>query len=483
MQCFVLYLCLSSLLTSCSSNKTSETIHDKRTTQTNSTQAHAIQEALIPETTITETAKKESINQETNALKHTNQERIDHKPQEHDKIRCSKRLAKNFSKISKSSYSPPKDSKPSPKQNNKSHTQKEFNTNTHALNKEDLRPTTKAKGSKTQNLASDNHNGEETIFEQELPCAIQSEQPPFGLVMISKARATIGDRYLNLSRSMDSIFSGDDSADFSKNDSHLRLSTQATYFEDGSIDQDFSLKAKLDLPKTTNRLQLFFDSRFEEDESLEERNTTASSGERVNRRESVAGLEYGRNKKDAKWRYGIRLGARTGLPLRLFTRLRVERRWILSDVFSTRFQQDIWYLKGTGLGETTYFDLKTIINERVYLLNETEIQYEDDRFPISYYHAFNIFHRISDKSRIRYRLAAVGTDDENAFIDRYFVNVSFTYRLYKEWLFVSFIPEVVFRAEFQTDNELNENPMPVPNNFKPWDPEASFTLKFDIFSN
>ena len=451
-QYLVLYLCLSSFLASCSSNTSSQTLNDQLSTQTNTIQAHGVQETLSPKTVIAQAIAPDS----------THQVQRDQEAQENNRITCLKKLTKNFSKTSNSRFSPPNDSSPSSTQNNKTITHTEADST-----------------SPTRNTL----NNDDIISEQELPCDTQPEQPPFGLVMISKVRSSIGANFLKLSRSMDSIFSGDDSADFSKNESHLRLSTQATYFENGRFDQDVSLKAKLDLPKTTNRLQLFFDSRFEEDESLEERKTTASSGERVNRRESVAGLEYDRNKKGAKWRYGIRLGTRTGLPLKLFTRLRVERRWAFSDVFSAKFQQDFWYLDGTGLGETTYFDLKTIINERFYLLNETEIQYEDDTFPISYYHAINVFHRISDKSRIRYRLGAVGTDDENAFIDQYFANISFTYRLYKEWLFVSVIPEIIFRGEFQTDNEFREDPMPVPNDFKPWKPEASFTLKFDIFSN
>ena len=446
----VLYLSIISLfgIMSCSSNKATGTQKDTLTQQ----------KLILDENTKDD---KEKLNTKT-------------------EIPCKKRLSENFSKISNSSYSSGEDIENKNELEKKLARIKNTPDTTHGIH-----PYTTLQAH-TPNLenSTDNIFKEEAItFEQESPCITEAEQAPFGLRTISKARSTIGDGYLNLSKSMDDIFSGNDASTFSRNESHLRLSTQATYFENGDIDQDISLRAKLDLPKTAHRFQLFYDSRFEQDESLEERNAAASSGERVNRRDSVAGLEYGRNKKDAKWRYGIRVGARTGVPLRMFTRLRLERRWNLSDVFSTKLQQDFWYLDGIGFGETTYFDLKTKINKRLYLLNETEIQYEDEKYPISYYHAFNMLYRISDRSRVRYRLGAIGSDDENAFIDQYFTSVTYTYRLYKEWLYVSFIPEIIFRAQFQTDNEFDEEPIMVPTNFKPWDPEASFTLKFDVFSN
>ena len=315
------------------------------------------------------------------------------------------------------------------------------------------------------------------------PCAPNYKKRSRAVNSLDIARKNLGKRYLNLTRAMDNTFSGNRTTIHEENHSFLRLETQTSYFKRGGLEQDVSLRAKLDLPKTEHKFQVYFDSRLNDEQSIEERNATVSSGDNSDRRAASAGIEYGKKKGNSPWFTGVRLGAETRVPLRTFARFKFGRQWEHSETFSTKFQQDIWHLDGVGWGETTYLDFKTQLNKSIYVLLENEFEYEDEPFPISYYHAVSLRQRLNNRSRIRYRIAAVGSDDEERYIDRYITDFTYTYRLHEDWLFISLIPEIEFRGQYQTDKEFDENPLPVPPDWQPWKPEASFTLKFDIFSN
>lgn len=315
------------------------------------------------------------------------------------------------------------------------------------------------------------------------PCEKTKKINIFGVTSIDNARKSLGQNYLRLSRSMDRVLSGNRLEFYDENRSFLRLETQATYFENGDFDQDISLRAKLDLPRTEHKFQVYFDSQFNDEQSIEERNATASSGESLARRGSSAGIEYGKQKEDSPWFTGVRIGAETQVPLRTFIRFKAGRWWDHNSVFSTKTQQDIWYLDGVGWGETSYLDFRINVSEHFYLLLENELEYADTPFPISYLHSFNVLHRLNEKNRIRYRIAAIGSNDEDNIIDKYFANIVYTYRLHEDWLFVSFIPEVIFRGQYQNDRDFAEDPQPVPTDWEPWEAEGAFTIKFDIFTN
>ena len=183
-----------------------------------------------------------------------------------------------------------------------------------------------------------------------------ASEKPVEKGIIENSRKIVGDSYLSLTSSIDNFLSGKAIEREQKN-TYLKGELRYTYFEHRSNKTDARLKGKMDLPNTKERLKLFFDSDLQEENQIEDRTRSVSTGERLEEESTTAGLEFGRRTSFYKWRPTVRAGAKFNKSLDTFIRFRAERYWKLDQRWVTFFRQDIWYLDNVGWGETTRHEI------------------------------------------------------------------------------------------------------------------------------
>ncbi|MBD2857892.1 hypothetical protein IB286_02655 [Spongiibacter sp. KMU-158] len=100
-------------------------------------------------------------------------------------------------------------------------------------------------------------------------------------------------RWVGFAENIDHYLSGspDEPVSPEDNRSYLKLQLRQSFLKVGEQQSDVRLRAKVDLPNTEQRLKLFFSSDPDSESDVSERSSSLSSGERVRRDGSVAGLE------------------------------------------------------------------------------------------------------------------------------------------------------------------------------------------------
>lgn len=289
------------------------------------------------------------------------------------------------------------------------------------------------------------------------------EKPVIEESKIEIVRDKITKGYLYSVSSVDNYFSGT-AIESEKNESYLKLDTSASVIEGADNERDVRLKGKIDLPNTQKRFRIFFDSNLQENNSLEDNNRTVSSGDRVRERSTVTGIEFLKKPKKSDWRYSAHIGVKGALPIQLFTRFRGRRKWKLSDDWSSMYRQDVWYLDGVGWGETSRLEFLGVLSDSLRFRTVSEVKLSDEPEPLEYLQEWILSKRINSRRGVDYRLGHFNrkTTDDVRF-DHHFISVNLRQQIYKDWMFLSISPEVLFRQE---DKWVNEN---------------SVTLRLEVF--
>jgi len=264
--------------------------------------------------------------------------------------------------------------------------------------------------------------------------------------VIDKRREFLGTKYVELTQVIDNFFAGK-ALEREANTSHLKVVTQETWYQRSQPVHDVTLKGKLDLPGTQKRYRLFLDSNVSEGNSLEERNRSVATGERVNEETSVAGLEFSKKKSPFQWKTSFGVGAKLNNQINTFARVRFRKNWRLNDQWNSFFRQDLWYLDGVGWGTTSRSEFTRVMGENTWFQLANEFDVRDERVAFEYIQLWQIDQRITDRYGFNYRLGFVGESSEAHLLDNRFVSFSWRWMMVEDWAFLHITPEVYFDEE------------------------------------
>lgn len=269
--------------------------------------------------------------------------------------------------------------------------------------------------------------------------------------------------WVDFAEGVDRYFSKEEAPPDYKNESYVKVQFKQTWEERGEIQTDVRVKAKFDLPNTQRKMKVFFSSDEASENTLEERVRSNSTGERFNRKESVSGIEITPDDEWNKWKRSARLGVKLRAPLVGFGRYRMRRPMENWGEWTPEFLQEVWYFSDRGWGETSEFELIRPLGERQSLRYWTVLEYEDQYDFFQNVHVLSLSQGLSDRTAVDYRSGLVFSNEFEAELRAYFFGASYTYKLYKEWVFVTASPEVYFPRD------------------DGWNGELSFTIKLDVY--
>lgn len=281
---------------------------------------------------------------------------------------------------------------------------------------------------------------------------------------IPNPRKKVGDAYLGVTRAVDNFLSGR-KIENSVDSSYLKLESIYTEFESGESVGSSQLKFKLDLPKTEDRLKLFFGSELDEEDSLENDIRSVSTGEKVGDRGSVAGIELKPSKQAFPYYFkpSVSIGARLNDGVQGLFRIRVRNKKTYFGEWQFIQRHEAWVLDGDGWRLSNRIEFKKYISDILLFTTVTDTIHKLKAHEKEYGHRWILSKRHSPTFSMDYKLGHIRSDDATEYFDKHFVNFGVSKILVSNWLFASLTPEF---ARIGNDD---------------WVTEKSITLKVDMF--
>ncbi len=253
---------------------------------------------------------------------------------------------------------------------------------------------------------------------------------------LERGRSQISQSVTALGRNLDAWLSGESIGDNS-NETYLRIRlNQQTASFDGYHSR-LKIDGSLDLPQTSERWKLIFESDAAELNSLE---GSVLRGEPST--ESIGGISYQQSTKGS-WQLNHSIGFRSRLPADPFYRLKAQYAYQLSDDWSLGYRQKIWHYKSQGWGYNTDVSFNREIDQGKILSVSSEARYQQDRRLTEFSQTIALHKALRQFETLSYELGVLGVNKPNVRINDYYVGVQYRRAIRDQWLFLELVPQLV----------------------------------------
>lgn len=256
-----------------------------------------------------------------------------------------------------------------------------------------------------------------------------------------------------LSRQVDSFFGANRVYEESTG-TYIQLRGTAIYMRGGEIDTQGKVRARLDLPNLTDRLNLLLES--EQENQTPEQSLAASNGitQETGAQALATSLQYIFRRRE-NWDIRLQPGLRLDWPLKSFLRLRL--RWLhpLSKTWLTRVTVTPGWYSDRGWEARGRYDLERSTGHDALFRASTNAVWNDGRpHNLPWSEVLLFAHPLSDRAQMAYEVGVSG-DIEPCFEDqRYFSSVRYRRNIHRGWLFFEVQPQI----EFTRANDFKPNP-------------------------
>jgi hypothetical protein len=282
------------------------------------------------------------------------------------------------------------------------------------------------------------------------PAPQPPEEPEEMLKLPGKAELEGAHTYLSrnveeLSRRIDGFFGAERAFDESSG-TYIQTRGSLIVLENGNVDFDGEVRAKLDLPNLKQRISLVLESE-EDDPSAQTTGITTgtqSPTQTLNNQDLTASLQYVL-REEPTWDLRLQPGIRGVWPPQTFLRLRARLTTPLSQVWLSRFTLTPGWFDPRGFEARLRHDfdrasgpgsLFRIATEGVWLVKE------DRNVEIG--QSFFYAHPIHRRSNMAYEVGVLFETDPGFVATAYFSSVRFRRDIHRGWVFLEVKPQVLF---------------------------------------
>lgn len=280
-----------------------------------------------------------------------------------------------------------------------------------------------------------------------------SDLPEWAESRVEPFRESVGNWVDNTSRRIDGFFGAGDHMQ-AKNESYLRFGQEIDWMEGDGTRGDTSLRYRIDLPTSEERLRLVIESDPEESQgTLEEQGSGRLTNDQRDRRSSTLGLDWleSRDKRE-NWSNRVGAGIRLRLPLDPYVRFTSERLWQLGDgPWQLESNNRLSWFNNEGYSARTRWDVGRPLSERRHLRFITTVQWREEEDTLEYSEIAEINHRINRRSALRYSAIAIGESASDPRITNYYLQTRYRRDIHKGILFADVIPELHFQHDVSYD--------------------------------
>jgi hypothetical protein len=147
---------------------------------------------------------------------------------------------------------------------------------------------------------------------------------------------------------------------------------------------------------------------------------------------------------------GLQISSDAGIklrtPLEPFARARLRRTWPLGD-WQLRFKESLFWFDSRGGGQTTEIDLDRWLSERFALRASGRYHWmnEDDELLLD--HGVSLYQILDSRNSLAYEAGVEASNRPVLRSEQYRLGVRFRRRVHEDWLFLSLVPDVIWRRE------------------------------------
>ncbi|MEM8593222.1 MAG: hypothetical protein AAGF06_00185 [Pseudomonadota bacterium] len=279
---------------------------------------------------------------------------------------------------------------------------------------------------------------------------LETESNPF-TSSLDKRHKMASTGWLSLVNELDRTLSGDvyKEYDLAENDSYLKITLSGTLDKEEFLTPDVRVRARVDLPNTARRWQLYFDSEDNRDVSLEDRVLEKDLQQSGLRQAAVQWMV----RQSDNWKDSFRVGVRD-IPINPFVRYKHTYTQPLSEDKKAVLNNAVYYSREDKLYVDSSFKLIKPLSAERYLSNETKVTWkeEDDSFESANVTVYS--KPVTSSSEVRYSGGLLAMNKPSVRLNSVFLRTAYSQKLYKDWLYLDVSPLL----EFSRDNDFDPTP-------------------------
>lgn len=272
-----------------------------------------------------------------------------------------------------------------------------------------------------------------------------SSQPATTSRWIDKQHTYISNYVSTTASALDRYIARDSFNNSMLNKSYLRARTRQSVSSGYNEDFDFSVKARIDIPNSRRRMQVFIDSEPDDFDTISDRRRDVPQSNNIIKSDekTVAGLSFWGSAKKT-WRPSLSIGMRLRIPLDPYVRAKIRRHDKLSGLWQSRFVQSASHYDSKGWRASTEYDIYRPLTDENSFRISNEAQYTNSKKIWEFYHSYSYYQKINTKNSLAYSFSVAGASRPNPRVNGYWARIEWRNNLYKDWLFGKISPEISF---------------------------------------
>lgn len=253
---------------------------------------------------------------------------------------------------------------------------------------------------------------------------------------LDRGRNQISQNVTALGRNLDAWLAGESIGDNS-NETYLRIRLNQQTASFSGYHSRLKIDGSLDLPRTSERWKLIFESDARELNSLEDSvlRDRASA-------DTIGGLSY-QQSTSGSWQLNHSIGFRSKLPADPFYRFKTQYEHQLNNDWSLGYRQKIWHYRSQGWGYSTDVSFNRRMDQGKILRVSSKARYQQERKLTEFSQTVGIHNTLDQFETMSYEAGVLGVNTPNVRIDGYYVGMQYRRAIRDQWLFLEVIPQLV----------------------------------------
>ncbi|MGF1760806.1 hypothetical protein L4D76_23355 [Photobacterium sagamiensis] len=269
------------------------------------------------------------------------------------------------------------------------------------------------------------------------------------LSWLDESQYSVSDTINEYSTSVDHFIGKKEDEEALTNRSYLRIRFRPRYTHREYFDFDPNIYLKLDLPHTKKNWKLILETDPDDYDSLENKQRGISENSDSGIGGAIGGVSL-QDKQLGQWKVDFGVGLKIKLPLDPFTKANLQRIDALSENWTSRIFQEIFYYHTKGPGLLTSLDFYYAVNKEhsKIIKSSTSGQFLDSDNNWELVQQLEYYHRVNENNSIEYEIGVsvdTGGEEENT---NYWISTAWKQRLYKDWLYLKISPDINFQNKF-----------------------------------
>ena len=270
---------------------------------------------------------------------------------------------------------------------------------------------------------------------------------------IDRIHKDISSHWDSWNSSIDSFFANEIYEDEVSN-SHIKFDFTTRAIEDAAVTYDVNFTFKVDFPNASKKIKLIVEedkNRYVENDLEEARNLTAEENaqnieESLDNSNISAALRY-TSLETRRWKIYSDGGLRFNLPLNPFTKMRIRRKYELSE-WSLFLIQNFSYYYQEHFKSTSQFQAHHNITDDFKITFSTSLNWFSSSKEFNLTHSLTLYQRVSDQTAFSYSLSTHAGTVPSLYYDMYGLSMRLRHSLHENWLFM----QLGYGANFMQEN-------------------------------